>query len=174
MLAAARSVIDRQEWASSVEQLQVRLGGVTAATGTQPELFASAKQGAHERLDATVRHLTSRYRRLPVYRVIQTDVESRIPERRYALTSYLPDARKPELRPLGGPRPIQVRVNENGEPHQIRSGDQWLDVIVLREEFRIRDEWWNRLMLRRYFKVILSNGRFTVLFEEVGSWWLAK
>jgi hypothetical protein len=75
------------------------------------------------------------------YRVIQTDVASRIPERRYALTSYLPDALKPELRPLGGPRSIDVQLTASGESLQLRSGDQWLDLMVVREEFRIRDGW---------------------------------
>ena len=33
---------------------------------------------------------------------------------------------------------------------------------------------WNRLILRRYFKVILANGRYTVLFCEARQWWLAS
>ena len=174
MLAAARSVIERQQWEAAIERLQVKLAGVTSATGTQLELFSSVRQGAHQRLEATVRHLGSQYRRLPVYRVIQTDAESRIPERRYALTSYLPDAQKPELRRLCEPRPIEVRADSAGCPVQVRRGDRWIDVVVLREEFRIRDEWWSRLILRRYYKVILDNGRFAVLFNEPGGWWLAR
>ncbi|MHB8621348.1 MAG: DNA polymerase Y family protein [Chloroflexota bacterium] len=173
MLAAARSVIERQEWVSAVDQLEVKLGGVAVATGTQMELFSTAKQGAHERLDAAVRNLSSHYRRLPVYRLVQTDVQSRIPERRYALTSYLPDVRKSEVRPLGEPRSIEMRLDSGGLPCQMRRNDTWLDVTVIQEEFRVRDEWWSRLILRRYFKVILSNGRYTVLFSEAGRWWLA-
>ncbi|MGH7193407.1 MAG: hypothetical protein ACREJM_07715, partial [Candidatus Saccharimonadales bacterium] len=173
MLAGARSMIERQQWESAIGRLQVTLTGVTSATGTQLELFRSAKQGSHARLEAAVRHLGSRYRQLPVYRVIQVDAESRIPERRYALTSYLPDAKKPELRRLGEPRPIDVRVDSRGSPVQVQRGDRWLEVTVVREEFRIRDEWWSRLILRRYYKVILSNGRYAEVFREGDRWWLA-
>src|SRR5206468_2721919 len=116
----------------------------------QLELFSTARQGAQERLEAAVRHLSSHYRQLPVYRLLQTDAESRIPERRYALTTYLPEAHKPEVRPLGQPRPINVRADEHGLPSQVERADEWLEVTVLREEFRIRDEWWSRLILRRY------------------------
>jgi len=172
MLLTTRSVIERQEWVSAIEQLQVRLGGVISATGRQLELFSSVRQGAQERLEAGVRHLSSHCFQLPIYRLVQTDLESRIPERRYALTSYLPDALKPEVRRLREPRPIDVRTDAAGTPSQVCLGDHWRDINVIREEFRVRDEWWGRIIVRRYFKAILIGGRYTVFFFEAGKWLL--
>lgn len=173
MLQAARSVVEREVWQSSVEQLEVLLTDVTNATGSQPDLFSMERKGAQDRLDAAIRLLNARYRRLPLYKVVEADAESRIPERRFALASYLPETKRAQLLPLGQPRPVQVKTTAEGAPAYILRGSHWQAVTIIREEFRLKDEWWSSAIARRYFKVILANGRYTVVFCEGSKWWLS-
>ncbi|MDE3076492.1 MAG: hypothetical protein KGJ86_13805 [Chloroflexota bacterium] len=173
MLRAAKAAVERTEWQSSVERIEVVLTSLTKATGTQPDLFSVERHGAEQRIDAAIRQLHSRYRRLPLYKVVEADPESRIPERRFALASYLPESQKAQLLPLGQPRLIQVRADANGLPAHILRSNRWQEVTVIREEFRLKDEWWSAAIARRYFRVILANGRYTVIFCERGKWWLA-
>jgi nucleotidyltransferase/DNA polymerase involved in DNA repair len=167
MLAALRPVFERQTWRAAVEELELLLWDVAPAGGTQRDLFPE-RTGAHQRIDAALRHLTARYRPLPVYRVVEPEPETRIAERRYALASYGAEAGPAELKPVGQPRPISVRAED--QPQAVLWRDQWQPVVVIREEWRLNDEWWSREIARRYFKVVLANGRQLVLFQDAAGW----
>ena len=170
MLAALKPVFERQTWRAAVNELELMLWDVAPAGGTQPDLFPE-RSGARERIDAALQHLKARYRPLPVYRVVQPEPDSRIAERRFALTSYEPDAVKAELKPLGQPRPIDVRAEDR--PTAVLWRNHWQPVIAVREEWRLNDEWWSREIARRYFKVVLANGRQLVLFSDPSGWFRA-
>jgi hypothetical protein len=47
-------------------------------------------------------------------------------------------------------------------------------VETVLEMWRIDDEWWRRLISRRYFAVILEGGTRAVLFEDLvtGEWFM--
>ena len=75
-------------------------------------------------------------------------------------------------RPAGrvnDPRPALVEARFDGTPCRVdREG-----VALLREEWRVVDRWWTEEPVdRRYFDVVLENGRNAVVFrdEERGSW----
>lgn len=169
MLAALKPVFERQTWRAAVEELELLLWDVVPAGGTQPDLFAE-RNGARQRIDAALRHLKARYRPLPVYRVVQPEPDTRIAERRYALASYEAESGGPsELKPLGQPRPILVHGAEF--PEAVMWRDQWQPVLKIREEWRLNDEWWTREIARRYFRIVLANGRQLTVFRDAAGWY---
>ncbi|HEX6511448.1 MAG TPA: hypothetical protein VF157_04055, partial [Chloroflexota bacterium] len=170
MLAALKPVFERHTWRAAVEELELLLWDVCPAGGTQPDLFPE-RSGARQRIDAALRHLKARYRPLPVYRVVQPEPDTRIAERRYALASYEAESGPAELKPLGQPRPIPVRGAE--QPEAVLWRDQWQPVLKVREEWRLDDEWWTREIARRYFRVVLANGRQLTVFNDPSGWYRA-
>jgi hypothetical protein len=61
------------------------------------------------------------------------------------------------------PKPIEVLASEDGVP-QIVAG---VEVDAVREEWLIEDRWWTPEPLRRrYFELVLSDGRNLVVFRE--------
>ncbi len=76
------------------------------------------------------------------------------------------------LRPLGLPRPLDVKTNERGWPGAVRMGHHWLAAEVV-DRWRIDDEWWRaELLSRAYFSVMLDDGRSLTLFQDLvtGRW----
>jgi nucleotidyltransferase/DNA polymerase involved in DNA repair len=168
MLAALKPVFERQTWRAAVEELELLLWDVAPAGGTQPDLFPE-RNGAQQRIAAALRHLKARYRPLPVYRVVQPEPDTRIAERRFALASYEAETGPAELKPMGQPRPISVRGAEH--PEAVLWRDQWQPVLKVREEWRLNDEWWTREIARRYFRVVLANGRQITVFNDGSGWY---
>src|SRR5262249_41630259 len=119
-------------------------------------------------IDAALRHLKARYRPLPVYRVVQPEPETRIAERRYALASYEAETGPAELKPLGQPRPISVQGAD--QPEAVLWRDQWLAVLKGRGEGGHTAGGGTREPARRYFRVVLSNGRQLTVFRDAGGW----
>ena len=75
-------------------------------------------------------------------------------------------------RRLGVPRPTRVRVGARGLPEAV-DGAQ---VEAIREDWVVEDRWWTRRMLRRrYFELVLEDGRNVVVFHDlVGQGWFAQ
>jgi DNA polymerase-4/protein ImuB len=75
-----------------VETLTLELSGLVAETARQEPLFApvTARPRRLRQLVAAVRQLKQRYGASPLYRVVEVEPWSRIPERRHALISYDP------------------------------------------------------------------------------------
>lgn len=77
-------------------------------------------------------------------------------------------AERPRLRPLGEPRRIDVRTDEDGEPEFVRlPGKTARRVVTVRERWRIDDEWWRRPISREYRSVVLDDGRALTLFHDL-------
>ena len=170
MLAALKPVFERQTWRAAVEELELLLWDAAPAGGSQTDLFAE-RNGARQRIASALRHLRARYRPLPVYRVVQPEPDTRIAERRFALASYEAEAGPAELKPMGQPRPISVRGAEY--PEAVLWRDQWQPVLKVREEWRLNDEWWTREIARRYFRIVLANGRQITVFNDASGWFRA-
>ena len=83
----------------------------------------------------------------------------------------------PHLRPLGGPRPVDVRTDEAGEPAFVRlPGRPARRVEAVREAWRIDDEWWREPISREYRAVVLDDGRLLTLYHDLllGGWYVQK
>lgn len=72
-----------------VDELALELLGIAGEAAKQPSLFSARAQRAAEVVEAT-RHLHARYGYTPVYRVMEVEPWSRVPERRWALIPYEP------------------------------------------------------------------------------------
>jgi hypothetical protein len=61
------------------------------------------------------------------------------------------------------PRPIEVEVDGDGEPR--RAGG--VAVEAVREDWLVEDRWWTpKPLQRRYFELVLADGRDLVVFRE--------
>ncbi len=83
----------------------------------------------------------------------------------------------PRLVPLAKPRLVDVRTDEDGEPRHVRfPGRPSRHVEVVRERWRIDDEWWRRPISRDYRTVVLDDGRSVTLYHDLldGRWYAQK
>ena len=88
--------------------------------------------------------------------------------------------RTDRLRTLNAPRLVRVELNADGVPSKIwrsrdNGGGQETNATVVEtvlESWRIDDEWWRKLISRRYFAVLFEGGTRVVLLEDLvtGEW----
>ena len=77
------------------------------------------------------------------------------------------------LRRLGTPRPARVRAGAGGVP--LALGGAAVDSVS--EEWVVEDRWWTGTPLRRrYFELILADGRNAVVFRDLqgGGWFVQR
>jgi hypothetical protein len=76
-------------------------------------------------------------------------------------------------RRLGTPKPAAVEADGQGVP--VALGVRRVDSI--REEWVVEDRWWTgRPLRRRYFELVLTDGRNVVVFRDLvgGGWFLQR
>jgi hypothetical protein len=76
-------------------------------------------------------------------------------------------------RRLGAPKPTSVMPGEGGAPRTVAGAT----VDSVREEWVVEDRWWTGSPLRRrYFEVVLVDGRNVVVFRDLvaGGWFLQR
>jgi hypothetical protein len=78
----------------------------------------------------------------------------------------------PDSRRLGAPEPAAVAADERGVPTAVGAAR----VDSLREEWVVEDRWWTgRPLRRRYFELVLTDGRNVVVFRDlVGGGWFVQ
>ena len=68
------------------------------------------------------------------------------------------------------PRPVRVDAGEDGVPLTVAG----IAVEAVREDWLVEDRWWTpKPLQRRYFELVLADGRDLVVFREPaesGSW----
>ena len=71
--------------------------------------------------------------------------------------------KRTDVRPVGVPREVEVRTDERGRPAAVGGRP----VAHLRDEWRVEEGWWTRTPLRRrYFDLVLADGRNAVVFLD--------
>ena len=76
-------------------------------------------------------------------------------------------------RRIGAPKPTSVMAGSGGAPRTIAGAS----VDSIREEWVVEDRWWTATPLRRrYFEVVLADGRNVVVFRDLvgGGWFLQR
>lgn len=72
----------------------------------------------------------------------------------------------PGMRRLGVPRAASVRADARGLPLALGRAR----VESVGEEWVVEDRWWTgRPLRRRYFELVLEDGRNAVVFRDLGS-----
>jgi hypothetical protein len=79
-----------------------------------------------------------------------------------------------KLRALNEPRPASVHADLNGVPVTVVYGRRRLRVEVVRETWRIDDEWWRRPISRIYHTVVLEDGKSVTIYQDLaaGGWFM--
>ena len=73
------------------------------------------------------------------------------------------------MRRLGTPKPVRVQAGADGVPQQVGRSQ----VEATTEEWVVEDRWWTgRPLKRRYFELVMADGRNTVVFRDLrtGRW----
>lgn len=80
------------------------------------------------------------------------------------------------LRPLNLPRPVQVEEAPVGWPHAVWLGQRRCEVIGVRDDWRIDDEWWRQEIARHYFDLVLRGGDQLTVFQDLvtGRWYTQR
>lgn len=79
----------------------------------------------------------------------------------------------PGLRRIGAPRTVAVQVGSGGAPAALGR----TEVEAVSEEWVVEDRWWTDAPLRRrYFEVVLADGRDAVVFCDLieGRWYAQR
>jgi hypothetical protein len=79
----------------------------------------------------------------------------------------------PGSRRLGAPEPATVAADGRGVP--VALGPAGVETV--REEWVVEDRWWTgRPLRRRYFELVLANGRNVVVFHDLigGGWFMQR
>lgn len=89
------------------------------------------------------------------------------------------------LRPLAGPRPLQLDADEHGTPHSLIFEGARRQVEAVQDRWRIDDEWWREVPLSRmYYELRLEGERVVTVYRDLSSgdvaaaagdvWWLQR
>lgn len=72
------------------------------------------------------------------------------------------------LRPLGLPRPVEVRLDGDGLPAAVARGrGEWRQVEQVADAWRVAEEWWRDAPQERtYVRLVLEDGRVLTLFHD--------
>ena len=88
-LAVLKSSLEASDIPGPLEDMRLTLSGVTGESGTQASMFAGIRK--QEQLREMMSHLEMRLRsQPPIYKVMELEPWSRIPERRSALVRFEP------------------------------------------------------------------------------------
>ena len=74
------------------------------------------------------------------------------------------------------PQPVEVEAAQDGTPRAVEG----VAVEAVREEWLVEDRWWTpKPLRRRYFELVLADGRNLVVFREPdeasrGRWFLQR
>jgi hypothetical protein len=69
-------------------------------------------------------------------------------------------------RRLGEPKPARVRAHKDGLPEAVEGRP----VDSVREQWVVEDRWWTpKPLRRRYFELVLEDGRNVVVFRDLVS-----
>lgn len=84
---------------------------------------------------------------------------------------------RPRLKPLARPKVVTVRTDDQGDPLFVRlPGKTARRVAVVREQWRIDDEWWRQAISREYRTIVLDDGAVLTLYHDLldDSWYVQR
>jgi hypothetical protein len=69
------------------------------------------------------------------------------------------------------PQRVRIRTDAVGDPTTVDA----VAVEAIREEWLVEDRWWTPEPLRRrYFELVLADGRNVVVFREISRWFVQR
>ena len=86
------------------------------------------------------------------------------------------DNAAPALSPLNLPRPLTVATGHGDTPVAVELDGRALTVTEVLDSWRIDDEWWREEISRRYYHLLLADGRTLTVFTDLiaGGWYAQR
>ena len=81
------------------------------------------------------------------------------------------------LRPLAGPQPLRVEIDDRGCPSSVVIEGAMRAVTSLQDRWRIDDEWWREPPVSRlYYALQLEGDRVVTVYQDLvgDAWWLQR
>jgi hypothetical protein len=63
--------------------------------------------------------------------------------------------------------PIQVTVDQDGQPRHIVWQDRPHLVAHITRRWRVRSDWWREMVWRDYFKLITNTGLLLIIYHDL-------
>lgn len=129
------------------------------------------KQRHWESVERVMERLRGKENPPCLMRVVWDSPQAPVPERRAHLQDHVLPKR---TRGLYLPKEIQVAVNAQTIPCQVRSTTRWIPIDRVLETWQVKDDWWTaRPLLRTYYRVMLRHGGIIRLFHDQmnGHWY---
>ena len=148
------AVLGAGHWpAGALTDLALTVGRLSAETGQQSGLWAGTKRPAVPDIPG-------------VERLATVDVESPLPERRWAIGR--------SLRPLVAPVPVEVQRVDR-VPRGVRTdGDNWRAVASVADIWDVETAWWTESPAhRRYWGLAMAGGGLVTVYRDRrdGTWY---
>ena len=174
-----------------IQHFQVLLSNLVQDFNRQPTLMktiSGSKQRFGNHLNLWLEFMS--LRGLPMYKTIPIQINSILPERRYALGSYL-DHHKTipkksslqnhklkvenqisknnnRLKPLLKPKPIKLQVNGFGNPVSVLLKGRQRRVYSQLKQWRLKSFWWeDQIIDRQYYRLLLQDGFEIDVFQDL-------
>lgn len=172
-----------------VPHFQILISNLVQDLSRQPTLMKitpGSKQRFSNHLNLWLELMS--LRGLPMYKTLPVQINSILPERRYALASYLdhqktiskklsPKENKSEtqslisdsrLKPLLKPKPIQLEVDSFGRPVSLLLKGRQRKVYIHLKQWRLKSFWWESQMVdRQYYRLLLQDGFEIDVFQDL-------
>lgn len=156
----------------SLCQLTVCLEGIVGEHAKQMLFDALLPKQRHwQSVERVMERLRNKENPPNLMRVVWDSPQAPVPERRAHLQDHVLPKR---LRGLYLPKAVQVAVNAQTMPCQVRTTSRWIPVDRVIETWQVKDDWWTaRPLLRTYYRVLLRHGGVVRLFHDQmnGGWY---
>ena len=176
-----------------VQHFQVLLSNLVQDFSRQPILMKTmpgSKQRFGNHLNLWLEFMA--LRGLSIYKTIPVQINSILPERRYALDSYLNNQKtisrqsstqhhkleteprylkkNNRLKPLLKPKPIKLQVNSFGNPVSVLLKGRQRKVCSQLKQWRLKSFWWeDQIIDRQYYRLLLQDDFEIDVFQDLSN-----
>ncbi len=172
-----------------ISHFQVLLSNLVQDFSRQPTLMktvSGSKKRFGNHLNLWLEFMS--LRGLPMYKTLPLHINSILPERRYALGSYLDqqkaisknlstkkhrhesEYKSSDLKPLLNPKPIKLKIDNFGKPVSLFLKGRQRQIYSVLKQWRLKSFWWEAQVIeRQYYRLLLQDGFEIDVFQDLNN-----